>query len=105
MCMNKLLRVEHGTVRVACEVSFKVAESDYGTINVPAGTKVEKKVFQRTSHISGKVITSDTGWYVVDPAAICPDNFKINGKPAEAFIFDALNHGITVPTANITRKD
>lgn len=85
---------EISTVRVACEVSFKVGHMDYGTILVPAGTQV----FRHT--VNGKPISD---WWVTDAdiAKFCPESFMIDGKPSNFYIHDATHYGISVPNANV----
>lgn len=85
---------EISTVRVACEVSFKVGHMDYGTILVPAGTQV----FRHT--VNGKPISY---WWVSDEYIIkfCPDSYKIDGKPSSFYLHDASHYGISVPNANV----
>lgn len=87
---------EYATVTTACEVSFAVGHLNYGTINVPVGTKV----FRHND--CGK--WSD--WFVADAdvAKLCPDGMKINGEPSAFYLHDGTHYGITMPNANV-RKD
>ena len=84
---------EISTVRVACEVSFKVGHMDYGTITVPAGTQVFRH------KVNGKV----SDWFVSDAdlAKLCPESYKINGVPSSFYIHDASHYGLSVPNANV----
>ena len=84
---------EISTVRVACEVSFKVGHMDYGTILVPAGTQVFRH------KVNGKV----SDWWVAhdDMVKLCPESYKINGQPSTFYLHDASHYGISLPNANI----
>jgi hypothetical protein len=77
------------TVRVACEVSFKVGNVDYGSIMVPAGTKVFRWVME-----GGKV----SDWFLEDEelASLCPNDWI-----KELFMHDAGIYGISLPDANV----
>lgn len=76
-------------VHVACEVSFKVGNSDYGSIMVPAGTKVFRWCMEDGSK---------SDWFVEDEdlAALCPNEWNRKG-----FMHDAGIYGISLPDANV----
>ena len=85
--------IQHSQVRVAVNVSFQVGRMDYGTVHIPVGTSVFRKI------VDGKI----SDWWVADPAPFCPDAFKHNGKvdPDGMFMHDATYYGISVPDANV----
>ena len=89
---------EYATVISACEVSFQVGHMNYGTINVPVGTKC----FRHAGNKGFGVKPSE--WFVMDVASLCPEGMKIDGKPSDFFIHDADHYGITMPNANV-RED
>ncbi len=84
---------EISTVRVACDVSFKVGHMDYGTITVPVGTQVFRHA------VNGKL----SDWFVAhdDMVRLCPESYMLNGKPSDFYLHDASHYGITVPNANV----
>ena len=92
---------EHATVTTACEVSFVVGNMDYGTITVPVGAKVFRHIFNNPPEA---VKVSD--WFVEhdDMVKLCPESYKVNGKPSTFYLHDASHYGITMPNANV-RKD
>lgn len=87
---------EYATVHTACEVSFAVGHADYGTINVPVGTKVFR-------HLSDGKPVSD--WFLEgdEIPKLCPEKGKIYDKPSIGYIRDAFHYGITMPNANVKR--
>jgi hypothetical protein len=87
---------EHATVHTACEVSYTVGHADYGTINIPVGTKVFRHV------VNGK----KSNWFLADDeiAKLTPESCKIDGKPSNFFLHDAIHYGINLPNANVTKE-
>ena len=92
---------ETSAVRVAIAVSFSVGTADYGTINVPAGTLVQRFRDVVTNN-AGYDMGKWSDWFVQNPGNL-PDNGRLlfNGKHNEMFIRDAVNYGISIPPQNV----
>jgi hypothetical protein len=100
MSHNKRI-TETSTVKVAIEVSFAVGKSDYGTINVPVGTKVHRFKDVRTLG-NGQKSEKWSDWFVQNPSNLSDSGrLQFNGWSNEWFIMDATNYGISIPAANV----
>ena len=98
---------EISTVRVACEVSFKVGTMDYGTITVPAGTKVFRHIIKSRDAAWKPETIKTSDWFVDGDAMVklCPESYKINGAPSNFYLHDASHYGISVPNANVGKGE
>lgn len=94
---------EISKVRVACEVSFKVGQMDYGTIMVPAGTEVFRHVIKSRDAAWKPETVKFSDWFVSDAELrkLCPESYKLNGEVSSFYLHDASHYGISVPNANV----
>jgi hypothetical protein len=94
---------EISTVRVACEVSFRVGNMDYGTITVPAGTVVFRHIIKSKDAAWKPETVKVSDWFVAhdDMVKLCPESYMIDGKPSSFYLHDSSHYGITVPNANV----
>jgi hypothetical protein len=77
------------TVKHPIKVSFKVGNMDYGVIDIPVGTKVERHSNRNL------VCTTLYPWFVDD------DRITVNEKIRSFFNHDVKYYGITIPNENV----
>jgi hypothetical protein len=91
---------EYGIVTTACEVSFAVGNLDYGTVTVPVGAKVSRRIVM-SRDAAWKPETRKTSDWFVEPSEL--DKLTCEFKGGELFRMDMKNYGISMPNANVCK--